>query len=32
MKKPFQWEKIRKSVVQLTNLGEIALDLSGGGL
>jgi hypothetical protein len=32
MKKPFQWEKIRKSVAQLTDLGEIALDLSGGGL
>ena len=32
MKKPFKWEKIRKSVVQLTDIGEIALDLSGGGL
>ena len=32
MKKPFQWEKIRKLVVQLTDLGEIALALSGGGL
>jgi hypothetical protein len=32
MKKPIQWEKIRKPVVQLTDLGEIALDLSGGGL
>ena len=32
MKKPIQWEKIRKTVVQLTDLGEIALALSGGGL
>ena len=32
MKKPFQWEKIRKSVVQHPDLGEMALDLSGGGL
>ena len=32
MKKPIRWEKIRKSVIQLTDLGEIALDLSGGGL
>ena len=32
MKKPFKWEKIPKPVVQLTDIGEIALDLSGGGL
>jgi hypothetical protein len=32
MKKPFQWGKIRKPVVQLTDLGEIALALAGGGL
>ena len=32
MKKPIEWEKIHKLVVQLTDIGEIALDLPGGGL
>ena len=32
MKKPFHWEKIHKTVVQLTDLAEIALALPGGGL